>query len=251
MTRLRTVAAAMAIAVLAAWLVRPASADARQVVCPRSPVTVADLVALQADRGLLDRFRLAVVPTNERALACFGGSEIRFVAFVNQPGGLGGTEAYRITPLWITNPTLIVFGSNHEAAPGVGDGPFFFISTRPGNGDLQARFARRWVTVRGHFRDSAAALCRATGTPGQTPNRQQAVAIRRTMFVPSSLSSADPPDTATVDEAKQLVASGGSTGDAAGIRAIPLLAGAVWLATLLFGGPIRRPFRRRRVRTPQ
>jgi len=251
MTSYRTVVAAMAIVVLAAWLVRPPSAEAHEVACPRSPVTVADLVALQTDRGPLDRFRLAVVSMNERALACYGGAEIRFVAFVNRPGGLGGTQPYRITPLWITNPTLTVFASNREVAPGVGDSPYFFISTRPGSGDLQAQFARRWVTVRGHFRDSTAASCVATGVAGQTPNRQQAVAICRTMFVLSSLSNADPPDTATVGQAIRIVASDGSTRDAAGICAIPLFAGVVWLVALLFGGPNRWPFRRRQVRAAE
>jgi hypothetical protein len=247
MTSDRIVAAAMAIVVLAAWLVQPASAEAHEVVCPRSPVTVADLVALQADRGPLDRFRMAVVPMNERALACFGGVEIRFVAFVNRPGGLGGTQAYRITPLWITNPTLTLFGSTREVAPGFGDGPFFFISTRPGSGDLQAQFARRWVTVSGHFRDSAAGSCRATGVAGQTPNREQAVAICRTMFVLSSLTEADPPDTATVGQATRIVASDGSTRDASGTSALPVLAGVVWLVALLFAAFKRWSFRRRRV----
>jgi hypothetical protein len=239
--------AATAIVVLAACLVRPASAEAHEVACPRSPVTVADLVALQADRGPLDRFRMAVVPTNERALVCFGRAEIRFVAYVNRLEGLGGTQAYRITPLWITNPTLTVFESNRETAPGFGDGSYFFISARPGSGDLQAQFARRWVTVRGHFGDPAAASCRATGVPGQTPNRQQAVAICRTMFVLSSLSVADPPDTATEDQATGIVASDGSTRDVVGIRAVPLLVGIVWVLAVLLRGPNRWPFGRRRV----
>ena len=234
MTNSRAVGAVIATVILGLWLIRPALAEAQEVACPRSPISVADLVALQADRGPLQAFPLSVARMNERALACFGGRELRFVAFVDQPGGLGGVNAYTITPPWITNPTLTVFGSDHETAPGVGDGVFFFITTRPGSGDLQSRFAGTWVTVRGHFRDPAAASCTAIGAVGQTPDGQQAVAICRTMFVLTSLVPAGAPDTSTVGLATQPGEPGGPDPIALGLPAISVLAGlASFLARLL------------------
>ena len=98
MTNSRAVGAVFATVILGLWLIRPALAEAQEVACPRSPISVADLVALQADRGPLQAFPLSVARMNERALACFGGRELRFVAFVDQPGGLGGVTAYTITP---------------------------------------------------------------------------------------------------------------------------------------------------------
>jgi hypothetical protein len=210
---------ATAMAVLTGtWLAGPAAVEAQAVACPRPPITVADLIALEADRGPLSAFPLAVTPMNERALACFGGRELRFTAFVDSTGGVGGTQAYAITPAWLTNARLVVFGSSREVEPGTGDGPFFFISTRPGSGDLQSRFARRWVTIRGHFRDRAASTCTASGAPGQTPSRQQAIAICRTMFVLTSIRAASPPDTATIGPATS-PARGGLLPFAAGATA--------------------------------
>jgi hypothetical protein len=237
------VAAALLVAV---WLVRPMTAEARQVSCPPPPISVADLVELQADRGPLDAFRMAVTPMNERALACFGGREIRFTAFVNRPNGLGGAEAYRISPLWITNPELSVFGSAREIQPGFGDGPFFFISTRPGTADLQARFARRWVTVQGHFGDPAARSCTATGVAGQTPDRQQAIAICRTMFVLTAISPGQPPDTSTAGPPAPLGRSDGTPPGGLTVAVIPILGGVAGFLAMFRAGPLRRPSRRRR-----
>jgi hypothetical protein len=233
----RGVAAVAAALLVAVWLVRPLTAEARQVSCPRPAISVADLVELQADRGLLSSFPMAVTPMNERALACFGGREIRFAAFVNRPGGLGGTEAYRISPLWITNPALTVFGSEREVQRGFGDGPFFFISTRPGTADLQTRYARQWVNVQGHFGDRAAQTCTATGVADHTPNRQQAVAICRTMFVLTAISPGNPPDTSTVGPPAPLEGTNRTPHDAPMIAAIPLLAGLVAFLALLRAGP--------------
>lgn len=243
----RGVAAVAAALLVAVWLVRPLTAEARQVTCPRPPISLADLVELQADRGPLNSFPLAVTPMNERALACFGGREIRFAAFVNRPGGLGGTEAYRITPLWITNPALIVFGSEREVQPGFGDGPFFFISTRPGSADLQTRFARQWVSVQGHFGDPAAQSCTATGAAGLTPNRQQAIAICRTMFVLTGISPGSPPDTSTVGPPTSLAGADRTPQDWPGTAAIPFVGGLVVFLALLLPGPAGWRSRRRRM----
>lgn len=238
------VAAALLVAVL---LTRPITADARQVSCPRPPITVADLVELQADRGPLASFPMAVTPMNERALACFSGREVRFTAFVNQPGGLGGTEAYRITPLWIANPALIVFGSDREVQPGFGDGPFFFISTRPGSADLQTRFARHWASIDGHFGDPAAQSCMATGAPGLTPSRQQAIAICRTMFVLTAISPGKPPDTSTLGPPTPPEGTDEASPGALVDAALPVLVGLVAFLAILRAGP-RRPSGSRRRR---
>ena len=175
---------------------RPAAALAAS--CPDLPVTVSDLVGLQRPPGPLAKaFPLGVTPINERALACYGGRELTLSAFVNQTGGIGGVTAFAITPSWIVSGNLIVFGSAREVSPGVGDGPFFFVSTRPSAGDLQRQYARRWVTIRGQFDDRAAATCRASGPAGVTPSKTQAIAICRTMFVLTSIRTSGMPDTAT------------------------------------------------------
>ncbi len=246
MTISRAVGTAIATAILSAWLVLPAVAEARSLECPRPPISVADLVALQRDRGSLQAaFPLSVAPLNERALACFGGRELHFVAFVDRTGGVGGANAYTIKPLWITDPTLTVFGSAHEMAPGVGDGPFFFISVRPGSGDLQSSYAGTWVTVRGHFRDPVATTCAARGVAGRTPDKQQAVAICRTMFVLTSLTPTGP-DTSTAGPAANLGESDRSGAFAYGLL-IPLLAGLASFLAVVLGrhdrwpdAPIRR-----------
>lgn len=219
------------------------AANARQVNCPRPPISVADLVGLQADDGPLARFPLGVARMNERALACFGGREIRLAAFVNDPSGLGGTQAYRITPTWITNPSLIVFGSAREIQPGFGDGPFFFISTRPTGADAQTRYARQWVSIRGHFDDPAAQSCKASGVTGHTPSRRQAIAICRTMFVLTAIDPGGPPDTSAVGRpAPAEAANVASRGTDAGL---PVLGGLLVFLAML-GAGLRYPTRPRR-----
>jgi hypothetical protein len=172
---------------------------------------------------------MAVTPMNERAFTCFGDRDIEFAAFVNAVEGLGGTQAYRMTPEWLTSPDLMVFGSADEIEPGFGDGPFFFISVRPDGGDPQTIFARQWVTIRGHFGDPAATSCTATGTAGGTPNPEPAVAICQTMFVLTSIVAGAAPDTATAGPASASV-------DAESQRAqLPWLAA---FAILGFAAPI-------------
>ncbi len=203
--------------------------------CPRMPVTVDDLVAMQRQPGpLATAFALGVTPINERGLACFGRRELVISAFVNEPDGIGGTSNFAITPRWIVSGNLIVFGSAREVSPGFGDGSFFFVSARPSAGDLQHRYARRWVTIRGHFDDPASASCVASGATGVTPSRAQAVAICRTMFVLTSIQTAGVPDTATSAKAPAAEPAQGSP--------VPWLLGLVWFLGVMCG-----PDRRRRV----
>lgn len=232
-------AAAVALATLAvaAWLLQPSGIQAGSLPCPEPPINLAELVRLQADRGPLDAFPLAVAPMNERALACFGGRDIQLVVFVDGTGGLGGTQAYRITPVWLTNPDLTVFGSAREVEPGVGDSPFFMISTHPGSGDLQVRFARRWVAIHGHFSDPASTTCSASGVAGSTPNRAQAIAICRTMFVLTSIRASGPPDTSTERSAATTMAADHSTGELPWIAGLALLCGAAWFLARVSSRP--------------
>ena len=233
--------------VITGSLMLPATAATGAAACPSGPLRVADLVGLQQDRGPLSAYRLPVAPLNERASACFGNREVRLIAFVNRAEGLGGASAYTMTPRWLSDPSLTVFGTADELQRGFGSGPFFFISVRPGRGDLQARFARRWVLIRGHFGDSAATTCRAVGPAGSTPSPAQAVAICRTMFVLSSIERSAPPDTATDPRPS----AGATVGPS--FASVSLAAGAVWLgAALLLPAVTRRRPRgigRRRAKT--
>lgn len=209
---------------IAGLIAGPAAASpltAFAVVCPRVPVTVDELVAMQRPPGpLATAFGLGVTPMNERGLACFGRRELVISAFVNEPGGIGGTTSFRIAPGWIVSGNLIVFGSSREVSPGFGDGPFFFVSSRPSAGDLQRRYARRWVTIRGHFDDPTSASCTASGRKDATPSRAQAVAICRTMFVLTSIHTSAVPDTATSATAPAVAPAHDSL--------VPWLLGLVW-----------------------
>jgi hypothetical protein len=172
--------------------------------CPESPVTLADLIALQAQPGpLAEAYPPGVGFINERARACYGHATLRMRVFVNGTGGIGGASAYSIRPLWLFSPSLIVFPSDAEVEPGVGQGPFTGLYVSPGFADLQSKYARSWVTITGHFMDSRASSCRATGAVGETPGRAQAIRICQSVFVLSSIHrQGDEPDTATLVDAR-------------------------------------------------
>jgi hypothetical protein len=214
-----------------AFLAGPIAASPRVALaagCPSLPLSVGELVAMQRQNGPLAKaFALGVTPMNERALACFGGRELVVSAFVNQPDGVGGTTSFSIMPTWIVAGSLFVFASSREVAPGYGDGPFTSISVRPSLGNLQRRYARHWVTIRGHFDDPAAATCKASGPKGVTPTRAQAIAICQTMFVVTSIRTSGAPDTATAATVATVPVLG---------SAVPWLIGLVWFV----GGVLAR-----------
>jgi hypothetical protein len=169
--------------------------------CPASPITLREIMNLYDSLGpLAQRYPPAVAWINEAGRDCLGGSTLRFRAFVNGTGGIGGSSAYSIRPRWFLGASLIVFASDREVEPGVGRGTFYGIAVPPGFGDLQTRYHRRWVMITAHFGDSRSQRCRADGVPGETPSRREAIGICRSMLVLSSIEPAGrvgAPDTAT------------------------------------------------------
>ena len=166
----------------------PAATTASAPGCPRGPVTLQDLIDLERPPGpLAAEFPPAVGFINERALDCFRRRTLHLRAFVNRVEGLGGASAYTIAPQWLWSPRLFVFTTDRELAPGFGDGPWTGVYAPPGLGDLQARYARQWVTLTGHFRDRRATTCRAVGVPGATPDSAQTIRMCQAAFVVSAV----------------------------------------------------------------
>ena len=68
---------------------------------------------------------------------------------------------------------------------------------------VQERFRDQWVLISGHFDDSAAETCVATGIEGETPSPAEAIEICRSTFVLSAIGPAPavtPPPTAALAE---------------------------------------------------
>jgi hypothetical protein len=169
--------------------------------CPTGLITIEDLIRLARDRGpLLDRFPPAVAGIYERAYACLGARTIRFKAFVADPGGVGGTSAYGVSPRWMLDAGVFLFGTSRRV-DGVVDGGFVMAAVPPRLGNVQTRFANRWVLVTGRFGDSVARSCRAKGAPGETPSSTQVVAICRSVLVISSIDPLAAPQTTMADDA--------------------------------------------------
>jgi len=144
---------------------------------------------------------------NEGALACFGDTELTFVAFRSSPEGLGGAYAYQVAPAWMDTwqqTRWFLSPTSAEIAPGFGAGPFLAVAVPP---DLQDRFdglAGQWVSVRGQFDDVSATSCRTKGDPkpraGEIPTKADLVSMCRTSFVVGGIDPVAPPcPTTTVD----------------------------------------------------
>lgn len=165
--------------------------------CPTGPITIEDLIRLAADRGpLLDRYPPAVAGIYERAQACLGARTLRFKAYVTDPGGVGGTSAYGVSPRWMLDAGVFLFGTSRRV-DGLVDGGFVMAAVPPRLGNVQARFESRWVLVTARFGDAVASSCRATGPTGATPSPAEVVAICRSVLVVSSIEPLAAPSTTT------------------------------------------------------
>jgi hypothetical protein len=158
--------------------------------CPGAP-TLADLVALDEDAGPLTA---AVRPSygtyTETGAACYGGTELRLVAFGAAPEGMGGIEAFRIDPLWLTARFrwLAVNDTAGEFGP---TGPFYPVAVPPVHEAAFEELHGSWLEVTGHFSDPIADTCRVTmGDPPVAPTAEQAIEICRTVFVVTGIKPA-------------------------------------------------------------
>ena len=171
----------------------PSTADASAslvgAACPTPPITLDALIQLDAERGpLAVRFDEGATVYHERARACFADTEIQFAGFVASPEGKGGVMTFSLSPEWLAYPSFHVQPSEEVLSPpAFGAGPFFSIAVEPGQGDPTAAFVGGWVRVTGHFADTAAATCRATGPAGSTPALEEAIAICETTFVATAI----------------------------------------------------------------
>ena len=93
--------------------------------CPAQPLTVGELLALADDAG----YAGFLGQLNPAGLACFGGSDVRVIGFVDEPEGLGGVSAVVIEPRWLTERGLFL----HPSSAGTSDasGAFYAVRTRP------------------------------------------------------------------------------------------------------------------------
>jgi hypothetical protein len=182
---------ALVLGTLATALVAPA-VRARSVPCPDGPiVTVTELLALAGhpyDHS----------GANPRGHACFGSATIRIRAVANWPDGLGGTSMSGITPREFEWPSLYLFESAREVAPGYGAGRFYGVVVPPRFGSVERTFHRRWVDVVARFGDPYANRCRGWAAVGRPMSRAKAVATCRDSLVLVSIGLASgAPDTAT------------------------------------------------------
>jgi hypothetical protein len=164
--------------------------------CPADPVTLQALLDLSADEGPLAKaYDTDPMLMSERALACFGDRTLRFTAYVRDPGDVGWTYAYGLEPAWFRGAAFFVAASA-DLPPGTG--PITALAVPPGLGDLQRAHVGHWVMVTGHFDDSAAQTCVASGEAGVAPNTAEAVLICRSTFVVESVARTSAPPTTTI-----------------------------------------------------
>jgi hypothetical protein len=162
--------------------------------CPTAPLTVKELLALADDAG----FAGFAGQLNPNGLACFEGSDVTVVGFVQEPEGLGGTSAVVIEPTWLTEWGLFLYATSRER-DGVPVGTPYVVAYPPGSGDPNHRYDGRWVSLQAHFDDPAAQACHAVGpADANPPSDAEAVAMCRQILVLSSIRVTSAPDTATL-----------------------------------------------------
>lgn len=197
--------------------------------CPATPLTVVEL------RSLWDGVYAGFAGmTNPRGRACYDGSSVRVIGYVDMPDGLGGISASGIRPAWLTEWGLFLYPSARSIATGHANDSYV-IAVPPKLGDLNERYRHRWVVVTAHFDDPRARTC--TGWGVDPPSRKEAVRVCRSILVLSSVSTTSAPDTAAAD------APGGRHDARVWLLAVAALAGlGVWARrTRTSGRESKRP----------
>lgn len=191
-------AMALAAAVSATGLSQPGSAEAAG--CPSTPLTVGEL------RGLWDgEFAGFAGMTSPRGRGCYGAADVRVIGYVDTPDGLGGTNASGIVPAWLTEWGLLLYGSSNAIRLGLAN-DVYVIAIPPKLGDLNKRYAHRWVMVTAHFDDPRARTCHGWGV--DKPTRKESVRVCRSILVLSSVSLTSAPDTSTAGAAVSATTGG-------------------------------------------
>jgi len=200
--------------------------------CPSTPLTVGEL------RALWDgEFSGFAGMTNPRARACYGGADVRVIGYVDMPDGLGGTSASGIKPFWLTEWGLMLYGASNAIRTNHANDSYV-IATAPKLGDLNARFAHRWVLVTAHFDDRRAKTCRGWGV--DPPTKTQSVRICRSIMVLSSITTTSAPDTSTAAGTGPLTVPGQPASPALLLMAAGLGTWA-WLGRRRRGRESKRP----------
>jgi hypothetical protein len=219
-------------AVLAAALLLPvvaAPSISAEDACPEPPLSVGDLLDLYLRGGpLRERYPMAVTQINEQGLACYGSQTLAMRVFVAPPGGVGGTQSYRIEPGWLSDHRLFVYGtSGRIAGTDYIDGPYLTVAVPPEFGDVWDRFDRSWVHLAGRFDHPAAQSCVASGIEGETPSPAEAIEICRSFFVLTGIEAL--PSAPATDAAPEP----GPTAAPGGPAAILLAGVAAWFAAMV------------------
>lgn len=118
-----TTAVLLGVGVLVAPGRSDAVAIARSGDCPRPPVTIDEIAHL----------------TPARALSCFGGDRLTFVAYVlPHPYGIGGTTDHHVAPAWLDG----LSGSFVALSAGPDVGPMVLAFVPPPSGAAPSRWTR-------------------------------------------------------------------------------------------------------------
>ncbi len=137
------------------------------------------------------------------AIACFGSQPLTFRAYVPATEGLGGVNAYKMTPHWLADPWWGVI-LQPEPSPEVDQNAWLIVRVPPSLGSCTITDIRAadcpfgahlagHVTITGHFDDPVARTCQsrpfeAGGDPG--PSKKQMIARCRAAFVVTALKPA-------------------------------------------------------------
>ena len=138
---------------------RPSGSDDAYVVpadirCPDEPVTVSDLMSIEA----------------LGAVACFGDGDLVFRAWVTETTGLGGYCGCDASPEWLAHPFAAFVALDDEETAYIVDGDGRWFSAYIDRDAVQQPEVGQWVEVAGHFDDPAAEACEWTETdPGFGP----------------------------------------------------------------------------------
>jgi hypothetical protein len=208
--------------------------------CPSPPVTIQDLIRLVHGPESFD-------PRGRQVLACLGGRQLTFQAYVPdlpRSDGRGGTSTTTISPRWLDG----LKGSAVALSSGPG-GPEIGAFVPPALGRCSwytDDFATcpfrwywgRWATITAHFDGPVARTCRYTpGSRGDDIGRRDAVLWCRTQLIVLSVGPIEPPATTTAGLIAEIPAAPPTR---------PVALGLFALGSLLLAGRLtaRRPQRR-------
>ena len=191
--------AMLAVVVAGAMLpvVIPAADMARAASCPEQPLTVPELLALWDDDGVLGFMGYV----NHAGRRCYGTHQIGIVGYVNDPPATGYEEPLTVTPSWLTDPGLWLYGAAKRHPEGVAAGAFYPLAWPGDYGELQDRYLHSWVSITARFDDPRTRSCTAKDPTHIVSSKAELRRMCRSVLVITSVTRLASPDTATAQSA--------------------------------------------------